>query len=246
MSLNIHCIIQARMTSTRLPGKVMKILGDKSVLQHVIDRCSKSIYLSKIIIASPFGEESIPIRTFAEENNVQYFEGLENDVLNRYYCASQQFNSDIIVRITSDCPLIDPCIIDAMLSNFLCEYNTTQELHYYSNTIERTFPRGLDVEIFTKKTLEILNTEAFLAEDREHVTRYIYFNLDKFNVGNYKCLLNLSKYRLTLDTEEDFNMFKELHKFNNIERFYLPDIIKILEKAPFIQKINENVVQKSL
>lgn len=245
----ITVIIQARMTSTRLPKKVLLNLGNKTVLEHVVERCKKSRYVSNVVVASPESSESIPIEKLCFKNGVEYFVGSENDVLKRYYNAAVSYKSNIIVRVTSDCPLIDPNIIDIMLQEYLTAQNLGIKYDYYSNVVKRSLPRGLDVEIFSFSALESINNDAISLEDREHVTRYIYTNPDKFNIGHYVFPNNLSEYRVTLDTEDDFKMLNEFYlkaNYLGIENIYLPDIISILKKFPEINQINSNVKQKEV
>lgn len=246
----VAIIIQARMTSTRLPGKILLHLNGKPVLEHVVTRCKASKFVDDVIVAAPASSESLSIRSLVSNlENVAYYEGDELDVLQRYYGAAKEFNADVIVRITSDCPLIDTSILDIMLNNFLTinSMDTNMSLDYYSSGIQRTLPRGLDVEIFTMKTLECCYNEATLEADREHVTRYVYTNPKKFNLLGYEFHYDLSKYRLTLDSKEDFDMFLELFKyFPKNEDIYFWNIIRVLKSYPYIAEINSKVEQKTV
>jgi Cytidylyltransferase. len=179
--------------------------------------------------------------------DIQYFRGSENDVLSRYYYAAKENNADIIIRITSDCPVIDPKIIDNMIKTFI-EISKTGKIDYISNTIERTYPRGLDTEVFTFEALERAFIEADKSYQREHVTPYIYENPEIFKIEGFKNNIDYSSYRWTLDTIEDFkvieSIYKALYKENAL--FYMEDIIKFQKEHPEIAKINENVKQKEL
>lgn len=244
---NITVIIQARMTSTRLPKKIMLNLGGSSVLGHVVNRCRNSRYVDKVVVVSPDSTESFPIEEWCKNNSVDYFVGSEHDVLKRYYDAACFFNSNIIVRVTSDCPLIDPNILDIMIQNYLTFNSIGIEYDYYSNVIKRFLPRGLDIEIFSFATLEKIYNDSFNDLDREHVTRYIYTNPNKFHIGHFEFPNDLSSIRVTLDTEEDFQMLSELYKKANdlgVKDIYLPHLVTILSKYPSINIINSCVKQK--
>lgn len=151
---NITAIIQARMTSTRLPKKIMLDLGGCSVLGHVVNRCRNSRYVNKVVVVSPDSIESSPIEEWCTINSVDYFVGPEQDVLKRYYDAACFFKSNVIVRVTSDCPLVDPNILDIMLQNYLTFNSIGIEYDYYSNVVKRFLPRGLDIEILSFSTLK--------------------------------------------------------------------------------------------
>ncbi|HHV73352.1 MAG TPA: NTP transferase domain-containing protein [Thermoanaerobacterium sp.] len=240
-------IIQARMGSTRLPGKVMKIIMGKPIIEHVVNRVKASKEIDDIIIATTTNKEDDIIIEKAKKLNVKYFRGSENDVLSRYYHAAKENNADIVIRITSDCPLIDPKIIDKIIRTFI-ETSKKEKIDYLSNTIERTYPRGLDVEVFNFETLEKVFKEADKSYQREHVTPYIYENPEIFKIKQIKDNVDYSNYRWTLDTIEDFKVieiiYENLYKEN--ELFYMEDILKFQKEHHEISKINENVKQKEL
>jgi len=240
-------IIQARMGSTRLPEKVMKKIVGKTVLEHVVERVRQSKEIDDLVIATTNKEEDDTIVREAERLGVNYFRGSEEDVLSRYYYAAQENSADIVVRITSDCPLIDPLVLDHMLLKFFGLYEK-MEADYMSNTLKRTFPRGLDAEIIPFKVLERTFNEAKKQYEREHVTPYIYQNSDKFKLVNFENIENYSDYRITLDTEEDLmvitKIYENLHHGGKI--VCLDEIINFMEKHPDIKEINESVRQKEL
>ncbi|MFU0781508.1 MAG: 3-deoxy-manno-octulosonate cytidylyltransferase [Thermoanaerobacterium thermosaccharolyticum] len=240
-------IIQARMGSTRLPGKVMKIIMDKPVIGHVVNRVKASKEIDDIIIATTTKKEDDIIVEEAKKLNVKYFRGSEEDVLSRYYYAAKENNADIVIRITSDCPLIDPQIIDKIIKTFI-ETSKKEKIDYLSNTIERTYPRGLDVEVFNFETLEKAFKEADRPYQREHVTPYIYENHEIFKIKQIKNNIDYSNYRWTLDTIEDFKVIETIYEnlYKENELFYMEDIIKFQKEHPEIAKINENIKQKEL
>lgn len=243
----IVCIIQARIGSTRLHGKVMKELRGKTVLSHVVDRVKRSKRLDKVIIATTKNKEDDEIVNECKKIGVEYHRGSVDNVLSRYYEVANNENADIIVRVTSDCPLIDPEIIDEMIKYFEKE-NEVGHIDYLSNSIIETFPRGFDVEIFTYDSLREAYNNAKLDYEKEHVTPYIYMNKDKFIIKNFSNDKNYSQYRLTLDTIEDYILINNIYEHLYIENqiFYFKDIINYLNQNPNISQINKDIKQKKL
>jgi len=243
--MKIGAIIQARMGSTRLPEKVMKNLQGKTVLEHVIERVRQSKLIDEIIIATTTHDRDDVIESEALRCGVKVFRGSEDDVLSRYYYAAKENNLDVVVRITSDCPLIDPKVLDEII-----DYYNTGNLDIVSNggsdVLNRTYPRGLDTEVFSFKILEYAFNHAKENYQREHVTPYIYESSDC--VYYYKNDINYSKYRWTLDTEEDFKLISEVYKhlYHGSHDFYLSDIVKLFENIPELYDINAQVEQKKI
>ncbi|MEG8947856.1 glycosyltransferase family protein [Rosettibacter firmus] len=244
---NITAIIQARVGSTRLPNKIFKEVCGKPILWHVVNRVSKSKIINNIIVATTNLKDDDVTENFCKENNILYHRGSSEDVLSRYYEAAQKFNGDLILRITSDCPLIDPKIIDKMLAEFLILYEK-EKLDYMSNSIVRTFPRGLDTEIFPLSVLEKVHFEAKEKYEREHVTPYIYQHPEIFKIKNYANEIDYSYYRWTLDTAEDLELIKIIYEslYNKKEIFLFDDILKLFNERPELIEINRNVKQKQL
>lgn len=241
----IVAIVQARMSSTRLPGKVMKKIVGKLIILHDIDRIKQIKNLNKIVIATTTKKENdIIVKTIKNyDSEIGIFRGSEDDVLDRYYKAAKEFNADVIVRITSDCPLFDPIVSDKVIEAFL-----NNECDYCSNTLNRTYPLGLDTEIFSFDTLEKAWKEAKENYQREHVTPYVYEHPDKFKLLNVSNNKNLSHLRWTLDTIKDFKFISEIYKrlYNENNIFHMKNILKILEKEPELIEINKHVRQKTL
>ena len=238
-------IIQARMGSTRLPGKVMKDLKGKPVLWHVIKRVKQAENIDQIIIATTTHKRDTIIFEKAKEWGVNAYQGSEEDVLARYYEAANKYEIDTVIRITSDCPLVDPQVIDEIV-----EYYNNDEYTLVTNAgsdlNNRTYPRGLDTEVFSFEVLEKAYNKAEKKYQREHVTPYIYENYD--DIYYYKSNKDLSNYRLTLDTKEDFKLIKVLYDklYNGNHDFYLNEIIKVLNKNKELLKINQKIKQKEL
>lgn len=243
--MNIICIIQARVGSSRLPNKIFLDLEGKPVLARVIERLQRSQFINKIVIASPDKEADDKIENFISDNykDVGVYRGSENDVLDRYYKAAEKFKADIIVRITSDCPLIDPEVVDKIIKNFL-----DKKIEYVSNVLgERTYPRGLDTEVFTFEVLKRIWREAREADDREHVTLYLRKHPEFFRAFNVRNEEDYSRFRLTLDEENDYELIKLVYKnlFQKNENFGLREIMELFKKEPTLAKINLAIEQKN-
>lgn len=243
--MRIGAIIQARMGSTRLSGKVMKDLEGKTVLEHVIDRVRQSKMIDEIIIATTTHDRDDVIETEALRCGVEVFRGSEDDVLARYFYAAKENNLDIVVRITSDCPLIDPFVIDEII-NFYLENKFDLVTNAGSDLLQRTYPRGLDVEVFSFEILEKAHQNADKSYQREHVTPYIYEN--STSIYYYKNLQDYSNHRWTLDTEEDFELISEIYRclYHGSHDFYLNDIVNIFDTNPELFSINAHIEQKKL
>lgn len=236
-------IIQARIGSTRLPAKVLKDLCGKPVLEHEIERIKQAKKIDGIIVATTDNENNQPIIDIAERQGVCYFKGSENDVLERYYYAAKEHNVKNIIRITADCPLIDPHLIDEMIDVY--EKNECDIItNVPDDNSQMTYPRGLDIEIFKIDLLKTAFDNASSKYEREHVTPYIYNNTD--NIYIYKYNKNYSDYRWTLDTQEDYmlilNIYQALYKGEH--NFYFNDVVKYIEDNKDLLKINEGIVQK--
>lgn len=237
MKKKIHCIVQARLTSRRLPGKIFLTGYKKSLIDHLIERLNFSKKISKVIIATPKTNNHNYFKSHFNKENIFY--GSEKDVLERYYKCAKKFDSDIIIRITSDCPLMDYRIIDNMLEKF-----NKNKCDYLSNVHPPSYPKGFDIEIFTFEALEKTFNKAKKKFQREHVTPYIWDNPSLFKVLNFtpkNIRKNLYKnLRLTLDYLEDFILisiiFKNLYKKK--KNFSFEDILNFLNKNKKISKIS--------
>lgn len=242
-------IVQARTSSTRLPGKVLKDLPYGSgitVLQQVVRRLKKAAKLDNVIVATTIDKADAAIVKLSEKENVRWFKGSADDVLERYYLAAKESELDIIVRVTSDCPCIDPKVVDWVLEKHLAA-----KADFTSNALHRTFPHGLDIEVLSFGALERAHFEAAEVFEREHVCPYIYKSKPRiFKI----CEVRASEkfhgpdIRITLDTKEDYTLlcavFDYLYKGN--EFFGAEDIIKLFRDRPWLNNINKNVVQKRI
>lgn len=228
-------IIQARIGSTRLPGKVLADIEGKSMLWHTCSRLKLSKYSPEIIIATTNSEEDKKILKLAGILNLKSYSGSVDDVLDRYYQTALTFRVKIIARITADCPLIDPNVFDKVLETFL-EGN----YDYISNTIPPTFPDGLDVEVFTFEVLEKAWKEAKLNSEREHVTTYIWKHPEVFTIAYVLNDKDISYMRWTVDEEDDLQFVREIYKYlySKEEIFLMDDIVELLKQKPELMKIN--------
>ena len=239
-------IIQARMGSTRLPGKVMKNLKGKPVLWHVIERAKQSKLIDEIIIATTTHKRDEIIYNNSLKWGVKAYRGSEENVLKRYYEAAKENEVDNIVRITSDCPLIDPYVVDEVISVFF-NNNYLLATNAGLNLENRTYPRGLDLEVFSLNTLHKIFENANEKYQREHVTPYIYENYED-EIYYYKNSEDLSEYRLTLDTDEDYKLIKLIYNklYQGEHNFYLKEIVDLIQKNPRVKEINKKIKQKSV
>ena len=231
--MKIGIIIQARADSTRFPKKVLRLIDDKSVLEHVINQC-KSTKL-KIIIATTKRKIDDPIIEIAKKAKVEFFRGSKNDVLDRYYQAAKKFKLNGIIRITSDCPIVDP-----KESNKVIKILKSGNIDYVTLD-EKTYPDGLDTEGFTFKTLEITWKNASLKSEREHVTPYMKNQNNNFKKEMISYNKDLSDLRWTIDYNDDLEFFKLIFKkLKNKKVIHLNDILKILNEYPKLAKINSS------
>lgn len=243
--MKVAAIIQARMGSTRLPGKILKKVLDKTLLEYQIERVKKAKTIDQIIVATTTKLNDNPIIELCRQLSVPYYRGSEDDVLSRYYETATKFSVDVVVRLTSDCPIIDPNIIDKVVNCYLKQQN---KYDYISNTLTRTYPRGLDTEVMPYRILKRTYEEANEPSYREHVTAYIYNNPGKFRLLNVYHDLDESKHRWTVDTKEDFiliqNIITRLYPVNN--QFSFSDILSLLKQEPDLFYINSHIEQKKI
>lgn len=241
--MNTVVIIQARMGSTRLPGKVMKKIFGKTVLEHVVQRTIAACGVDRIVIATTTLEQDKAIVEEAEKIGVEVFCGEELDVLSRYYQAAMQNRAETIVRITSDCPLIDSGILSEMISIY-----HNNDFDYVTNTLKRSFPRGLDIEIFSLRTLQEAYQQVSDKEFKEHVTPYIYTNPERFSIHHYESKEDYSQYRWTLDTEEDWILINKIYENLYVENelFSWERGVELMKKKPELAEINAHIQQKKI
>ena len=237
-------IVQGRMGSTRLPGKVLQDLAGEPMLARVVNRTCRAKTLQEVVIATTTNMVDDVIVKLCEARGWSWFRGSEEDVLDRYYRAAKKYQADFIVRITSDCPLIDPEVIDQVVQEFL---ERQPEVDYASNTWpRRTFPRGLDTEVMRMDVLERAWREDRNPAWREHVTPYIYRNPDRFRIHNVVSPVDYSAMRWTVDTQEDLAFVRQIYDYFGHDRFSWREVLKVLEEHPEWVEINRGVRQKRI
>lgn len=237
---NKGIIIQARMGSTRLNAKIMLLVNGHPIFQSQINRL-RTIGCP-LYIATTTQSADIAVVNFANNNNISCFRGDENNVLKRYYDCANEYNLDLIIRLTSDCPLIDADLIKDGINQY---QDLSDRNIYFSNTLNRTYPRGFDFEIFSFQLLENAFHNAADDFDKEHVTPYIWKN--KNGNVNIRQLINASdtsKYRLTLDTPEDFKLLKILIEQYQADGLSGTEIIELMQSHPELAQINQHIEQK--
>ena len=231
----LGCIIQARMGSSRLPGKVMMNIDEKNTLLHyVVQQLKFSKLANNIIIATTTSEKDDNIVDFATKMNLKHFRGEVDNVLDRYYQCAKNFSISTIVRISADDPLIDPTIVDRVIEKF---YSNSYD--YVSNTNPRTFPQGNEIEVFSFETLEFAWKNAKKISEKEHVTPYIYNNKEKFRMANVENSKNLSSLRWTVDTQNDLDLVRLIISKIQKMPILMTDIIDVLTKEPHLLDINK-------
>jgi len=245
--MRIVAIIQARMGSTRLPGKVMKQLCGQTVMAHVICRVQACPLVDEVVVATTTSLVDDVIVAEAERCGVKWFRGSEEDVLERYYLAAKKYSADVVVRVTSDCPLFDPKVLSQMLEYFKTETVEGLKIDYLSNCLNRSYPRGLDAEVFTLSVLEKVFQEAHQLYEREHVTPYIYEHPEMFALYNQINDEDISTYRFTLDTEEDWKLIEAIYTslYQYGEIFSTEEIISLLKVKPEMVTLNTHIKQKN-
>lgn len=242
---NVIAIIQARMGSTRLPGKVMKEVAGQPMIEQMLHRLSRAKSLTFIVVATSTTVGDDPLAKSLYKKGVPIFRGSENDVLSRYYEAAKVFKANVVVRLTGDCPLIDPFIVDEVVKRHL-----NSKADYTSNTLERTFPRGLDTEVFSFKALKKACLEAKENYQREHVTPYFYLNPGIFKLQGIKAEEKLYRpdLRLTVDTAEDLKLIRAIYnRLGQNGRFFnTEEVVELLDVQPELVAINVHIQQKGL
>ncbi|HQY19732.1 MAG TPA: glycosyltransferase family protein [Ignavibacteria bacterium] len=246
--------IEARMTSSRLPGKVLMEINGKPVLEILIDRLKRSKYINEIVIATSSNDADDRIEELGKELNVAVFRGSEDDVLGRVVGAVETLKGDIIVEITGDCPLMDPEVMDSVIEEYIenyPEYDYVTNIGYVENEV-REIPIGMDIRVFTFKDLKYISEITDDPEDREHVSLYFFrTGKNKYKLFNIKTPDKWKRnysVRLALDTKEDFQfiekIYTELNKIN--KEFGLEDILNFLDENKELLKINSEVIQKTV
>jgi spore coat polysaccharide biosynthesis protein SpsF len=233
-------IIQARMGSTRFPGKVLSELCGLPMLSVLLHRVRKTDGIDEVVVATTTSYTDDILVEWLTKNNVSFFRGSEEDVLSRYWQCARAHNADLIIRITADDPLKDPKII----ARGIAEFKGEKKLDYVSNTINPSYPEGLDVEIFSFSALDKAYKEASLPSEREHVTPYIWKHPEKFALHSFEMHRDLSNWRWTVDKPEDLLFLKTVLSYfgDDIDTSY-EDIINLIDFNPKLAEINGGTVR---
>jgi spore coat polysaccharide biosynthesis protein SpsF len=238
MRADVTAIIQARMGSSRLPGKVLMPLAGLAVIDRVVAQLQYSRRLSGIVVATTTSPSDDPLVEHVRKRNIRFFRGSEDDVLDRYYQCAACIGANNIARITADCPLIDPQVVDATIELF-----EKSQVMYASNIEPATFPDGLDVEVFSYEALEWSWREAKLPSEREHVTQYIRKHPELFSRVTLESPVPLEQLRWTLDQVEDYNFLSEV--FDALPSRDAPvlmeQVLRALRYMPDLQRSNDHI-----
>ncbi|MCG2758606.1 MAG: glycosyltransferase family protein [Desulfobacteraceae bacterium] len=233
--MNIVAILQARMGSSRLPGKVLKPILGRPMLEHHIERIKLSSKINRIVVATSIDPADQAIVDLCRQIGIESFEGELENVLDRFYQAARLYKSDHVVRLTGDCPLADPHLIDELI-----DFYFVQKCDYASNCYEPTLPDGLDAEVFSFAVLEQVWKEAVLPSHLEHVTPFIYMHPERFKIKSHKYHTDLSHLRWTVDEYEDLEFVRRIYEILYPVKpdFSMKDILLLLEKNPELAEIN--------
>jgi spore coat polysaccharide biosynthesis protein SpsF len=242
--MKIVGIVQARMTSTRLPGKILKEVLGKPLLAYEIERLKKIPSLDELVVATTVNREDDPVITLCETLGVPTHRGSELDVLSRYYESATIHGADAVVRFTADCPLIDPNVSERVIAHYRANADSLD----YCSTDVGALPRGMDTEIFSYQALCEAHREGTATPEREHVTYFIHTRPERYRIARMGFGRDWGGYRLTVDTPEDFALVREV-----IERLYpangdftVEDIAALLEREPSLPALNAMITQKTV
>ncbi len=237
MAVTVLAIIQARVSSTRLPGKVLRTILGKPMLQLQIERINAARKIDQLVVATSDQPSDQPLVELCRQLKVDCFRGNLENVLDRFYQCARRYRPEVVVRLTGDCPLIDPTVIDQVIQHLFAN-----DYEYVSNTVEPTYPDGLDVEAFHFKVLETAWREATLSSERDHVTPFIWKQPDRFRIANVKNDTDLSHMRWTVDKLEDFQLVESIYKglYPETPLFTTEDILQFFRENPDLLRLNEH------
>ena len=243
--MKVMVIVQARMTSSRLPGKVLMPVLGRPLLAIQLERLKACKLVQGIVVATTQNSCDDALVNLARSSGVFYFRGDENDVLSRYYGAAKLFGAEVVVRVTADCPLIDPRVVDRVIRYYL---DHADRYDYVSNVIQRTYPRGMDTEVFPFSVLEKLSGMELEPRYREHVTAYLYQHPAEFRLGGVEYERSESGHRWTVDTPQDFELIRRMLEalYEDNPLFSLEDALTLLQKHPAWSQLNAEINQKEV
>jgi spore coat polysaccharide biosynthesis protein SpsF len=234
-------VVQARMGSTRLPGKVLADIAGRPMIAHVVDRAGQIDGVDEVVVAIPELAQDDPLAGTVSALGVRVIRGSAEDVLDRYLAATIATGADVVMRVTADCPLLSPTVSAAVLAE-----HARGGADYVSNTLERSYPRGLDTEVISGAVLRTAAREAVDPADREHVTPFIWRRPDRFRLGSVRAPVDRSGLRWTVDVAEDLAFARAVHEALGPGEFDMDDILELLADRPEVGNLNEGIVQKPL
>ena len=241
----VVCIIQARMASSRLPGKVLKDICGHPMLYWVLNRAGKSEKVDELVIATTLDRSDDPIVEWCQQKNIHCFRGDALDVLDRYYQAAKKFQADVVIRLTADCPLIDPQLLDDVLDAFF-----EKKVDFGANRLPppftRTYPIGLDIEVVSFKALSEAWKKAKLPYEREHVMPHLYAVKDRFNILVLEADQDHGNRRWTVDTPEDLEFIRAVYQEPGFQHdFSWLEVLRFLDEHPALEQINADISHKT-
>ena len=236
--MRVLCVIQARMNSSRLPGKVILPFAGSSIIECIYERVKRSKRVNDVLVGTSIERSDNTLVKFLEEKNINYFRGSLDNVLNRFASISKEYNPDFLVRITGDCPLIDPDIID------ICVENCVAGKYDYFRLLE-PYPDGLDVDIFKSSAITIANEKAKKISEREHIGQYFLNNPNDFLLGGINLFeTRHQEIRITLDEEEDYKLLQELEKnLDDIQSIKYEKLLSYILENKSLLLINKNIIR---
>lgn len=234
--MNIVAIVQARMGSSRLPGKVMADIAGRPMLARVVERVRRAKTIRLVAVATSLHSSDDPIADLCRKENIAFFRGSDDDVLDRFYRAAKVFHADVIVRLTADCPLHDPAVMDETVNALL-----EGDADFVSGGMKTTFPDGLDAAAFPMAVLERMWKEAKLASDREHVTSYIHRHAEQFRMKTIRCDRDLSFLRWTVDEPRDLEFVRAIYAHLGEASFGMQEVLDLLKRCPELNEINAGI-----
>ena len=235
--------IEARMTSSRLPGKIMKEIIGRPLLERLVERIRRASLVDEVIVATTVNPQDDVVEKWAGQAGISIYRGSEDDVLLRVLEAAKAFSGDIIVELTGDCPLLDPAMIDQVVRFYL-----DSDYDYVSNILERTYPRGFDIQVFSTAVLDEVNRLTQDPADHEHVSLYIYEHPERYKLGGLRApdALCAPDYRLCVDTPDDLEVIRKIYEtlYPKNPAFSALDILNFMRQHPDIAELNSHVRQK--
>lgn len=237
--------IEARMDSSRLPGKILKDVLGRPMLEHLVERVRRSEFIDDVIVATTTAPNDAKTEEVCTKIGVSCFRGSSDDVLDRVLNAAKSVKADVIVELTGDCPLLDPVEIDKVI-----KYYQSNQYDYVSNVLTRTYPRGLDTQVFSVDLLDRVSRLTTDLADRENVSLYIYEHPKMFKLGNVEAegTMRRPDLRLTVDLPEDFELVSEIYKvlYPQNPKFSLTDVLGLIDNDPRLKELNAHIQQKAV